>query len=456
MSSNVTLDSPNVVAIREQYRGQLSPMPTSKTRWFLYELEQAEHSADSGILGPAARLMRAARKDGTYAGVRSTRTDGLVRLPKRFRGNQKLIQELEHGHTNARSIFDEMFPPAELALMVGDGIELGVAVGEMLPVPGRDFPVLCRLDPEWLQYRWSDNQWLYQSIAGLIPITPGDGRWVLHVPGGRYAPWHSGMWRAIGSAFIDKEAAKMHKSNWEGKLANPARVALAPIGATEVQQESWFQQVMRWGVNTVFSMKPGYDVKLIESNGRGFESFLQTIDRANNDMIIAMCGQIVMTTGGSGFVNGDIYKSVTTDLIKSTADSLAYTINTQGLPQWSVAKYGEEILNDLAIVEWDVMPPSDRQLEATAMSTVGQALSSLLDSFGSTGVQIDVEAFAAKFGVPVKKIEDSNAKPFYNYHLEAGIIKVDEMRERIGLEPIGGEEGERLIGEEDPNEVQSS
>ena len=83
------------------------------------------------------------------------------------------------------------------------------------------------------------------------------------------APWQHGLWRAVGRAYIRKEHATLHKDNWEAKLANPARVAIAPQGGTPEQAQSWFQKVMAWGVNTVFSITPGYDVKLLESNGRG-------------------------------------------------------------------------------------------------------------------------------------------------------------------------------------------
>src|SRR5690606_30637669 len=98
--------------------------------------EYAERAADAGDLGPAARLMRSARKDGILAGVLSTRTDGLVRLPKNFSGAPDIVRELVSSSGSVRSTFDEMFPPAELALLAADGILLGVGVGELRPVPG--------------------------------------------------------------------------------------------------------------------------------------------------------------------------------------------------------------------------------------------------------------------------------------------------------------------------------
>ncbi|AKF06070.1 phage portal protein family protein [Sandaracinus amylolyticus] len=394
-----SLDSREVKRAREVHGGQLAPMPASQTRWYLDDLEAAVHAADSGWLGQAARLMRDARSDGKFAGVLSTRTGGLVRLPKRFRGDAEMIAALEVGHEHARSVFDEMFPATELALLAADGVLLGVGVAELCEVQGRDYPVMVRRDPEFLVYRWNEARWYFRSIIGLIPITPGDGRWILHTPGGREAPWQNGLWRAIGNAYIRKSHAREHKANWEAKLANPARVATAPAGATDSQLDEWVQQVMAWGINTVFGMRPGYDAKLLESNGRGHESFDKTIDDADEEMTVAIAGQTVTTDGGAGFQNSDIHKSIRADLIKETSDGLAYTINTQGIPPFVHARWGEDALDRSPVVEWDVTPAKDRNSEATALVSVANAMKGLDEALAKHGKKIDVEAMCTQFGL---------------------------------------------------------
>lgn len=404
-----SLGDEQVEKMREQWGGQMSPMPTSTTRWYLSDLEAAEHAADTGWIAQAARLMRSARKDGVLAGVLSTRTDGLVRLPKRFRGEASMVARLEQGGDRARSVFDEMVPATEAALLAADGLFLGVAVAELVKVEGRSYPVMIRLDPEFLVYLWNENRWYYRSVAGFLPITPGDGRWVLHVPGGRTAPWMHGLWRSVGRAYIRKEHANLHRDNWEAKLANPARVAVAPQGATEAQKESWFRRVMAWGVNTVFGMTPGYDVKLLESNGRGSQSFQDTIADQNNEMIIAVAGQTVTTDGGAGFQNSDIHKSIRADLIKSTADSLAYTLNTQVIPPWVYEEFGEEMLEQSPCVEWDVTPPKDRAVEANSMILVANAIKAMAEALENSDHQLDIEKLLEQFGVPTVKHEA--AKP---------------------------------------------
>jgi hypothetical protein len=404
----MSLDSASVERIREAIGGQLQPIPVTPTRWYLSDLEAAETQADQGQIRLAAQLMRAAFRDGVLAGVMSTRTSGLVRLPKRFSGNPEIVAALEQGSTiEARSVFDEMCPASELASLVRDGETLGVGVAELVPVEGRDYPVLCRLDPEFLTYIWSENRWYFRSIAGLIPIVPGDGRWVLHTPGGRIAPWQAGLWRALGRAYIRKEHANLHKDNWEGKLANPARVAVAPQGATEEQSASWFRAVMAWGVNTVFGMKPGYDVKLLESNGRGHESFEKTIADQNNEFILAVCGQTVTTDGGAGFANADVHRSIRADLIKATADALAYTINTQILPGYVVTHYGEDALANGVTIEWDVAPPKDKNAEASSLSAAAGAVKALTEALAPSGRTLDVDALCTRFGVPIVRAEQA-------------------------------------------------
>lgn len=396
------LDDANVTGMRRRMGGQLQMPGVTQTRWYRDDLEYATLLADAGDLSVAARLMRAAYTDGTLAGVLSTRTGGLVGLPKRFRGDADVVAALEVGHNSVRSVFDEMFPPTELELLAKDGIALGVGVGELVPVEGRPYPVLVRLDPEFLLYRWIENRWYYRSVAGLIHITPGDGRWILHTPGGRMAPWQHGLWRAIGSAYIRKDHASLNKDNWESKLANPARVAVSPQAASEQQKQSWFQSVMAWGINSVFGMTPGYDVKLIESNGRGYDSFNTTIAQCNTEYVIAIAGQTVTTDGGAGFQNSDIHKTIRADLIKKTADGLSYTLNTQGIPAFIAAVWDADAVEDRAtVVEWDVTPPKDRMAEAQSLVTAATAITTLNDALAASGRQVDIAALCTRFGVPI-------------------------------------------------------
>lgn len=417
-----SLDDPGIKELRRQLGGHIQLPPQTRTRWYQADVETALVRADAGDLQLAAQLWRSCKRDGVVAGVLSTRTGGLVRLPKKFRGNPKMVAALRAGSgyksrnkrtgvSRPRSVFEEMFPTAELAQLAADGIGIGVGVGEMVPVPGRDYPALVRLDPQWLKYVWQENRWYYRSAVGYVPITPGDGRWILHIPGGRLNPWHNGCWPAVGRAYIDKSHAQLYNSNWESKLAHPARVAMSPQGATVAQDESWFRKVAAWGVNSVFSAKPGYEVKLLESNGRGYESFGKTIERSEREMIIAITGQTVTTDGGAGFQNSDIHKSIRSDLIQETGDALAFTLNTQGIPPWVARTFGPEALDDCPMVSWETTAPKDLASKAATMLSLGNALEKLNAQLKEMGVKLDVGALCVDFGLPIDGDVDGDGIP---------------------------------------------
>lgn len=386
--------------IRESLGGQLQLLPTTRTRWYLDDLEKAQILADQGNMRMVGQLWRSMLRDGYIQGLIETRTSGLVALEKRYRGAQAQIEALQASN-GTRSVFDEMFPPQELAKLAADGIACGIGIAEMVPVKGRAFPVMVRLDPEFLFYRWNEARWYYASTVGMLPITPGDGRWILHVPGGRLAPWQSGLWPSLGHAFIVKDHAKSYRSNYSAKLANPARVAFAPNGATEAQRAGFLSRLIAWGVNTVFEMPMGWDAKLLESNGRGYEVFGLEIDTSNFEIMIGLAGQVVTVTGGTGFANASIHQTIRADLIKKTADALAYTINTQGLPPWAWVTFGPDALDECARVEWDIAPPADREADANAMTAVGTAITTVRPVLAAGGKALDVDAIINRFGIPI-------------------------------------------------------
>jgi hypothetical protein len=406
----------------------------------------------------AAQLMAFAGRDGVLNGVMSTRTEGLVRLPKTFRGPEDILSDLRSSDLSSRPVFDEMFPPGELALLARDGIGLGLGVGEMRWVDARAYPIFVRLDPQYLTYRWQEDRWYYQSVIGLLPITPGDGRWVLHTPGGRQTPWQAGLWRCLARAALRKDHALLGRDNWERKLANPARVAVAPSGSAEAHRQSWFQKVMAWGMNTVFGLTPGYDVKLLESNGKGADSFVSTIKDQNEEMIIAVAGQTVTTDGGVGFANADVHKSIRADLIQATAQGLAYTVNTQGIPAYVASVFGEDRLDECPVVEWDTKPPKDMTAEASALQVAGQALDSVRKALADGGLELDMRATAEQFGIKIAgelAAEDAPKAIDLAPTDLAKCVLTREARQSQGLPPLGDERDDMTVyqlGEEPAEE----
>jgi hypothetical protein len=399
-----SLGEKTVEELRAAFGGNIYPLPITKLRWYLADLESAQGAADLGDMQAAALLCAAMDGDGVLAGMLSTRTDGLVRLPKRFYGDPTMAKALE-GRNGARSVFDDMHPPSELGLLAKDGLKLGVAVGELVPVKGRDFPVLVRLDPQHLTYQWNESRWYYNSIVGRLPITPGDGRWVLHTPAGRLAPWRNSLWRALGQSWIDKSHARLHQANWEAKLANPARAAIAPPGATQAQRQGMLEALIAWGINTCFELPPGWDVKIVESNGRGWESFVKTIERADRDFMISIAGQTVTVDGGAGFANADIHKSIRADLIDATAEALAFTLNTQTIPSWVVSHFGIDALDRMPIVAWDTKPPKDLKADADALEGFGAAVQAANAALAPYGLRVDARELATQQGVPVENVD---------------------------------------------------
>ena len=401
-TAGLNIEASAVRKLRENLGGHIAPRPFTQTRWLIRDREDAIHQADAGWLFPAGLLWRSILTDGVFAGALSTRTSGIAALPRRFRGRQKMIEYLETGHDSIRSVYDELFPPEELATLLQDYIGLNVAIGEFREVEGRDYPVLRRLDPCYLQYRWAEGAWYYNSLAGPLLITPGDGHWFL-MTGGGDAPWQRGLWQYASNAWIRKVHAIMYCMSFERTLANPARVASAPPGAVEQDRADWFEAVAAWGNETIFmGGAPGYEVKLLESQGTGWQSFQKTISACNEELLIAANGTTVTATGGSGFISEGLFRAVSQDLVKQGADVLAYFVNTQGLPAFAAHVFGDAAIDYAPIVEYDARPPQDINAAASSMTAIAGAMGALSRELDALGYELDTQEIVARYGVPAR------------------------------------------------------
>ena len=203
----------------------------------------------------------------------------------------------------------------------------------------------------------------------------------------------------------------LHRSNYSAKLANPARLAYAPSGASEAQRLGFFRKLLAWGTNTVIELPPGYEAKILESNGRGWDVFQEEINTSDLEYMVSLSGQTVTTTGGAGFSNADVPGRVREDLIRRDGEALAYTINTQGLPQYIAGMYGPEAITTRStVVEWDTSKPREQEAEARTLLAVGQALEQFSTALANSGREVNWEELLTRFGIQLVGLDDGQGQ----------------------------------------------
>jgi hypothetical protein len=360
--------------------------------------------------------------DGVIRGLSDARTS-VADFPKRFFGSREVTETLVSRNNSDRDVYEEMIPSTEARLMMYDGIQCGVAVGEMVPVEGRNFPVLVRRFPQNLYYIWSTNTWYYRSALGLIPITGRIGipdangsSWVLHIPGGRLAPWNSGLWNTTGRSYMNKTSTIFARQSYVDKHAMPARVMWSAQGANETERRSALQQLIQWARNAAFVLPPGWDMKVIQASGEAYQVYDKAIESANHEIATSLCGSAVMLQGTTGFTNLDVFRVVQKDLIKGTARPWDRTVNTQIIAPFVGLRWGVDALKNATSVETDIEAPKDRAAEANTMVTLANGIKGLVEAIkfaqqaggvGSDGKQtpiyLDYKEILASFGIPWEK-----------------------------------------------------
>ena len=107
------------------------------------------------------------------------------------------------------------------------------------------------------------------------------------------------------------------------------------------------------------------------------------------------------TDGGEGFSNSDVGENQLEKLIAATCEALAYTINTQVIPQWVIDRYGEDALARAPVVGWDATPPQDAKKSAEALKAFGEGITTANAGLAPYGKRIDAIALAQQNGYPL-------------------------------------------------------
>lgn len=386
----------DLAQVRKQNRGALTRQPITTPDVYVEDVADAVRmAASSGDYSRIVQIMNAVHStDAVYNGAMEAFVSMICQCPLRFTGDADVVAALSPGHEDpeqpgsARSLWRDSFSTATLASLLRDGREYGCWLGELNYDCG--WPQLIRHDPEWLRYRRFDNVWTYQVLGGETVITPGDGQWFFGCPGGNTAPFQNGIAGSVGTAWAEKRDAMLAWAMWRRKLAGAARVGFVPVGATAVDAENMLDQLIEFaGQNSTFVLPIGYDCKLLESQGQGYQVFLDTVKSCNESLVLSVQSQLIIQSGSPGFGNSNVAVDTLSSLASRYSRSLADDLNAQCMPFVLQAAFGPGAYADVEFLTDDSAAQNQKAQSWIAAASVITALAGAVAQAKAAGIELD-------------------------------------------------------------------
>jgi phage gp29-like protein len=387
------------------------------TGWTPEKVEQARDEADSGAMMGIADLIETMKRDPRISGVLSTRTHGMLGLPLTFTGGSDearacLAKGEDDEHPNAE--WWKMHDESELAKLLSWGLLAGVGIAQRIELPRlMGQPHRYRIEtwsPRWLSYYHygyghssKDPEWRVLTQDGPEPIVPGDSQWIMFTPYGRRRPWTEALWAQLAFPWLLKHFSLEDRANFGEVLGSPVWVGKTAHGGTEKQRNAFLGQLKRLGKSGKIVLPQGWDLQLVEAAaaGKTGDVFDNQIKQSNEEITIALAGQLVTTEGTSGFSAGNVQENIHQNLLRFDALTLGSCLREQSLEPWALWNYG--MRSAAPYPKWNTEQPEDIKETADGMKSLGDAVTSLNSALQASGIEVDAVALAEKFGIPVKK-----------------------------------------------------
>jgi phage gp29-like protein len=415
--------------------------PTSTRRlleWTPPLIRAARAMADAGNLELAADFCESAMGDDRVQAALSTRTKGLVALPIRFEaartGSKRAIKALE-----ADEDWWVAFDETALSQLLNWGILLGVGLARIVWTVrtnvDRIVPKIEVWNPRHLRYDWDRRVWTVKVAGGGIEdVVPGDGKWILYTPYGTSRPWAFGVWRAIALWHLLKQFAIQDWAYYSAKNGGGHLVATSDINAkvSKEDRKSLAADLFAMQANSAVALPPGVSLDLIESTADTSGTFEAQKNAADLGMSVSLLGQNLSTeVTGPVSTGATLHGKVLQVFIDADAQTITTCIHDQALVWWAEFNFGARDIAPWPIL--DTKPPENRKAEADVLSVVSAAL----NVFQNAGAPVDVRALLERFGVPLKDPKDiEQSGQVFKYHLDYGVLTLNEVRERLGLPPV--------------------
>lgn len=184
--------------------------------------------------------------------------------------------------------------------------------------PGLDYaPSLRPWHPVYTWYDWLLRKFQAIGQDAMIPIVGGNGKWVEFAPFGSYRGWIRGALRSVVEPWMLRHFGFRDMARFGEIHGSPTRVGYVPMVGDPVERENFEKAIgARIGADIGMIIPRGvdindglgYDYKLVESSGKGWEVHPAQIDRCDMAIVLAlfMTNTQVVEGGSYGAVKANL------------------------------------------------------------------------------------------------------------------------------------------------------
>lgn len=250
-----------------------------------------------------------------------------------------------------------------------------------------------------VEYDRTLRQWYVQTNFGRLPITPGDGQWVLVAPRSARAPWLWGAIRATAEWYLSNSFAASDGRRRSETTGQGIWKVKVPAGARESSEGKGFLRAFRnLGRAAAIPAPQGatpessYDFELIEAKADAFKIF-EWLKRAGGGAIrLAILGQDL--TSQNNLVGTNASSSTGEGVTRAVVEAQARGLS-DAFTQQVAAPRARYLGEPLTRVRVDAEPEADRKASAEASKAEADAVI----RWREAGVTVDAVAHATAAGM---------------------------------------------------------
>lgn len=386
-------------------------------RWTVARVRQALTAHINGVFVESAMLVDAMLGDDRIGADVRTRVLAVTGLPFRLEpstlGDQRRAKAVAK---EAERAWPRMAPLALRHDLARWGVLLGfaTATAEWSTTARRWTPSAELFHPQHVDLDTIGGGLRASTTAGLVPVTPGDGSWLVHAPDGS-RPWMTAAVRGLALPWLARQYARRDWSRHSEKHGLPIVGAVVPFEADAPEKDAFFDDLRRLGSEGLVMLPRdregrGFDVKYLEpGNVAAADGFKGLLAHADQAIAVALLGQANNATEGGSYAKAQALDAIRQDLLEADAAGLAETLYAQILRPWAWFNFGDADLAPRPV--WDATPPTDTSALAATHKTAGEALTAWTQAASAAGLTVDVEAMAARYGVPLKRAPEPPQPP---------------------------------------------